>query len=1710
MSETLLNWLNNEVKLSVPISDISSQFANGFLFGELLSRYKLLPTFDEFKNTTNRLDITKNYGLLQKAFSDLSIQLTEVQKGELLAKKKYKAEMYLYKLRQKISNKLIDLDSIMERTSMNQLHEFYKELNFGNYDQRLKREKLNLDASKGDKRKGLQSARLNPVRTKFACAVGKLKNFNQTKRENDIIQDIISEEDHLLSQYDERKQNIFNKEKSKHIAEVNKDKSNLNGWRTEIDKKNKFDQEQKDNYYKESVYYKTATMNGFSQSNEDNQIVIKAFDQNLSKLGLDLKVIDPKMAKQSNKTMNSDIFIARIRQQIAEKERSKKEKEKRMRKLQSANLLNHQRITTTQGRPITTNTNNIFSATNQTFYKNSTRATTAKVQTARRNNNLPPIVPISENNYNDWGDYVSVDVYDEKRFFNELNKETSKYRMDLMNRKKEKRERDSKIVSPLIDQLVELVEECFTYQVINKKELIELDQWKILMDKFIHGQKLSLVERKEKKEIVEHKEIENIDFVFDNNLTQKQIENSFSQFESDELLNYMYYLGDFDLSSYVSNNIKLDVTDIMGSEIKFLQNDIDVKPYNTTNSSFDDSSNPTQPFPSSIKFGDIYEPRTEDLEMIKLPKENSVNLYYGELIGDIVDRRLKDKEENENVLEDINNNTEQQQQSEQNEIKEEEHSLYEIFESLPIKIAFIGNEFAGKATQAKMINDSYNGIKVYSIKNIIKNLLDIQEKYNTPIESHPKFKSLKKAQLEQMKNEKKTQEEILLSYKELLDKVNALENKEEIPDEVQIDFLLKAIKSDFKFKDKNTISQEIQAKRDKVKRMNEELDKIHEEQVKKPKAKIKEEQYIKEELKKMSMSSYYGFIITDFPKNVEQARIFEFKINGYTQAIENNKTESEIEKENLLYFCDKDIKASSLSIKDCALNKFLIFDITEEEIIRRASNRKLDPQTNTVYHMTDNPPNDNDKKLKERLVELPSPTSEEVQTKIANYLKNYDEIMEFYLNFHSDKVNIESNQTKQIVFDNINTIITEMVNKFEIEILPLPIEEEAQQIQAENQDQVLNSKPSTNSIILQTKTLKKGMSIKVESSKNVSNLGSALMSPVHMQIMKNKINQLTVMKMPIEIIDKVYSDWKKFTMNYMYYYKEIFNTFRCGGNSLTTQLTKYQEDFIKFISSPSDKKEVIQKFIVKYKAFLNQYNSLKLHDLVKNDFNRDLGEVTDQLWDMIEKRKDEAINELKSITNSDFVEKEMKKFHISLEKMFILETEKIVHMVNNIISFYSSNADGSIVKFELLKGVSFEILKNTDSLPYIKEDFYTKEITYPKLERIFKNCFIVLFKLMIYIKQNDKIIQATKISNDVSSMPRRRKNKGSPEKSDVLSTQNENDEMIKTSIKVEMNKYKYRVNMLSCYGIKKLKTIFSISKTVFDTMDEWIITSVKKQNDAMNEMISHLRNVVEYAKIHEISKTVEMDDFHSVYKLINVNELLENAKIKIKRKNSDITDDSFSVNFFGNIITQIKEFEIQHNIISKEFFTEIFFNKNLLNKENKIFFSVNLQRLTYHNISSFLEYFVFLSSDICLKESVNEKEKPQELILSNAILTVLLLSFVKVPTEAEASAIKENNKDVIYRNCLMKKKDFLNLNLWYENSKQFKEEMELLIEDEKSIKNYDKGRRIKELLFELNKMNENEINIDIFIDIITLRAISKSKQPKQISSIIKYYDLFNI
>jgi len=39
MSELILSWLNDEVQLSMKVTNIEENFGNGYLFGELLSKY---------------------------------------------------------------------------------------------------------------------------------------------------------------------------------------------------------------------------------------------------------------------------------------------------------------------------------------------------------------------------------------------------------------------------------------------------------------------------------------------------------------------------------------------------------------------------------------------------------------------------------------------------------------------------------------------------------------------------------------------------------------------------------------------------------------------------------------------------------------------------------------------------------------------------------------------------------------------------------------------------------------------------------------------------------------------------------------------------------------------------------------------------------------------------------------------------------------------------------------------------------------------------------------------------------------------------------------------------------------------------------------------------------------------------------------------------------------------------------------------------------------------------------------------------------------------------------------------------------------------------------------------------------------------------------------------------------------------------------------
>jgi hypothetical protein len=131
--------------------------------------------------------------------------------------------------------------------------------------------------------------------------------------------------------------------------------------------------------------------------------------------------------------------------------------------------------------------------------------------------------------------------------------------------------------------------------------------------------------------------------------------------------------------------------------------------------------------------------------------------------------------------------------------------------------------------------------------------------------------------------------------------------------------------------------------------------------------------------------------------------------------------------------------------------------------------------------------------------------------------------------------------------------------------------------------------------------------------------------------------------------------------------QKIFNKKKVNDNSIGDVLMNYQNEFIQFLSRPSRKRDIIKKFTNKLQAFYQEFKPINQHDLVVEEFNKDINEISKQVWEVINERKNESIEELKRITSTPFFDEEMEKFYIKIERMFIIETEKFLSIIEILI-----------------------------------------------------------------------------------------------------------------------------------------------------------------------------------------------------------------------------------------------------------------------------------------------------------------------------------------------------------------------------------------------------------------------------------------------------------
>jgi hypothetical protein len=256
-----------------------------------------------------------------------------------------------------------------------------------------------------------------------------------------------------------------------------------------------------------------------------------------------------------------------------------------------------------------------------------------------------------------------ISKYKNEKDFIEYEKKKKK------KKKIKKKKKNSCYVLGVVYKLIDLCEECYYYQNEKKQELVELNDWKELMDKFIHEKTIVVDREKDNEDDKKDDDISNNEFSIDIPLNEKDIElkNQFGNFEYEELLNYINFCGDFSIKNPVK--IKMDIFDIMGEDIMILVNDYGI---DEDDDSYRGKNLSNRNNKEKINYKELYEPRNEDLEQLNIVRDNPKDFILGNIINEIINVYSKNK--NYQIDFDEKKEDDEEEEDEEEEKKEEEDS----------------------------------------------------------------------------------------------------------------------------------------------------------------------------------------------------------------------------------------------------------------------------------------------------------------------------------------------------------------------------------------------------------------------------------------------------------------------------------------------------------------------------------------------------------------------------------------------------------------------------------------------------------------------------------------------------------------------------------------------------------------------------------------------------------------------------------------------------------------------------------------------------------------------------------------------------------------------------------------------------------------------------------------------------------------------------
>lgn len=110
---------------------------------------------------------------------------------------------------------------------------------------------------------------------------------------------------------------------------------------------------------------------------------------------------------------------------------------------------------------------------------------------------------------------------------------------------------------------------------------------------------------------------------------------------------------------------------------------------------------------------------------------------------------------------------------------------------------------------------------------------------------------------------------------------------------------------------------------------------------------MKSSKDIQQEIAQLLSVEKNGWVLVDFPRDVNQAKLLENHFHGYRSASDQPKPADQVNFEVWSKFADPEITSKELyfDAQPSCFDSVILLSTSKEECLRRCNNRKIDPQT---------------------------------------------------------------------------------------------------------------------------------------------------------------------------------------------------------------------------------------------------------------------------------------------------------------------------------------------------------------------------------------------------------------------------------------------------------------------------------------------------------------------------------------------------------------------------------------------------------------------------------------------------------------------------------------------------------------------------------------------------------------------------------------------